>query len=375
MNILVAGDYCPQHKVAEMLLKEDYSFLDEVRNIITSADYSIVNLECPICETNETPIVKCGPALKTTRNIIDSIKYAGFNCVTLANNHFRDYGDVGCITTIETIKKHNVDYVGGGCNLLEAQKVLYKDVKGERLAIINICENEFSIATETSAGAAPLDLVDNYRQITEARNNADYVLVIVHGGHEMYNLPSLRMKKTYRHYIDIGADAVVNHHQHCFSGYEFYNGNPIVYGVGNFCFGKADAHNAIWDDGYLVNISFTKSGISINLTPYKQYSDNNKANIAIIDTTEFNQRIEKINEIIADNEKLTDNFNKWVDSCYKSKLSLFSSYHNKYLNAAASRGFIPRPASKREMLSLLNNVACEAHRDVTLAVLNNICNQ
>lgn len=375
MNIIVAGDYCPRYRIAEMLLNSDYSYFDEISDIIRSADYSIVNLECPICESDISPIVKCGPALKTNTNVVKSIKYAGFQCATLANNHFRDFGDIGCNNTINELANHRIDYVGGGNTLKEAQRVLYKDIKGERLAIINICENEFSIATETTAGAAPIDLIDNYHQILEAKSNAKYVLMIIHGGHEMYQLPSPRMKKLYRHYVDLGVDAVINHHQHCYSGYEYYKGKPIVYGIGNLCFGSPNEQISKWNEGYLVNILFCKEGVKINLTPYEQDCNKTNARIAVSDDPCFHSKIKELNDIIADDDLLSVNFNKWIASCYKSKLSLFSSYHNRYLNAAASRGYIPRPASRRELVSLLNNIACESHRDISMAVLYNACNK
>lgn len=375
MNIIVAGDYCPRYRIAEMLLNSDYSYFDEISDIIRSADYSIVNLECPICETDISPIVKCGPALKTNTNVVKSIKYAGFQCATLANNHFRDFGDIGCNNTINELANHLIDYVGGGNTLKEAQRVLYKDIKGERLAIINICENEFSIATETTAGAAPIDLIDNYHQILEAKSNAKYVLMIIHGGHEMYQLPSPRMKKLYRHYVDLGVDAVINHHQHCYSGYEYYKGKPIVYGIGNLCFGSPNEQISKWNEGYLVNILFCKEDVKINLTPYEQDCNKTNARIAVSDDPSFHSKIKELNDIIADDDLLSVNFNKWIASCYKSKLSLFSSYHNRYLNAAASRGYIPRPASRRELVSLLNNIACESHRDISMAVLYNACNK
>lgn len=43
------------------------------------------------------------------------------------------------------------------------------------------------------------------------------------------------MQEIYRFFVDIGADAVINHHQHCYSGYEVYKEKPIFYGLGNFC--------------------------------------------------------------------------------------------------------------------------------------------
>ena len=42
------------------------------------------------------------------------------------------------------------------------------------------------------------------------------------------------MKETYRFFVDCGADAVINHHQHCYSGYEYYKDKFICYGLGNF---------------------------------------------------------------------------------------------------------------------------------------------
>lgn len=65
------------------------------------------------------------------------------------------------------------------------------------IGIINFCENEWSIAEEDSAGANPMDFIDNAYQIREAKATHDKVIVIVHGDHEYYSLPSPRMQKQY----------------------------------------------------------------------------------------------------------------------------------------------------------------------------------
>ena len=373
MKVLIAGDFCPRDRISQMLERADYSFFEEVKEVVGHADYSIVNFECPVVEGDVEPIKRCGPALRTIRKAVDAIKYAGFDCVTLANNHFRDFGDEGCLTTLDELDNQNIDHVGGGVNIKEAQKILYKDIDGKKLAIVNFCENEFSIATEITAGAAPLDTVDNYHQITEAHNNADFVLVIVHGGHEHYQLPSPRMKKLYRYFVELGADAVVNHHQHCYSGYEYYNGNPIVYGLGNFCFDWSGKRNSIWNEGYCVELN-TETSL-INLIPYVQCNHDIKVCLMTREEqTRFNQRISELNVTIADDKMLFAEFDKWIESRRKSVLGIFASYHNRYLNVAASRGWIPLPVLNQEVSVLLNYVACEAHRDVAIAVLNdNMC--
>ena len=201
------------------------------------------------------PIKRVSPNLSSSPKGIEAIKYAGFDIATLANNHILDFGDQGLMDTVNLCSQYNIDTVGVGKNLEDASKILYKRKDGETLAIINCCEHEFSIAGDDTAGANPLDPIQQYYKIKEAKQSADYVLVIVHGGHEMYQLPSLRMVDTYRFFIEGGADAVINHHQHCFSGYEFYKGKPIVYGLGNFCF-DSSYRNSIWNEGYLAAIDF-----------------------------------------------------------------------------------------------------------------------
>ena len=370
MKVLVAGDFCPRYRVQEAFDRNDYSVLDAMRAIILEADYSIVNLECPVVVGEAAqPIKKCGPCLKTTPAAIEAIQYAGFDCVTLANNHFRDYGDEGCITTIDLLQKANVDYVGGGRNLKDAQRVLYKDLSGKKLAIVNICENEFSIATDKQAGAAPLDTVDNYNQITEARKNADFVLVIVHGGHEHYQLPSPRMKKLYQHFITLGADAVVNHHQHCFSGYEYVDAKPIVYGLGNFCFDGDKLRQSSWNEGYCVEIDFDT--FRIKLLPYKQCD--NKLSVRSmkeIEVSEFLTRIYELNAIISDDELLRVQFEGWCHAQSREKMITFAPYGNRYLDGAAYRGWMPMRLNFKMMVRMLNHIACEAHRDITINVMN-----
>ena len=146
---------------------------------------------------------------------------------------------------------------GGGKDVTQAGYILYRSVSGKQVAFINACEHEFSIATEDRGGSNALELVKVYRSITDARRQADYVVVIIHGGLEMYQLPTLRMKETYRFFVDAGADAVVNHHQHCFSGYEVYKGKPIFYGLGNFCFDWEGRRNSIWNQGYAITLTFS----------------------------------------------------------------------------------------------------------------------
>lgn len=361
MKLIIAGDFCPKNRVTELIDKGNYeSVLGEIKEYISQADYSIVNLEAPVVESKATPIEKCGPNLKCTSKAVKALKWAGFNMATLANNHFYDYGDNGVKETLDACQKEGITTVGGGMNIHEASQTAYLNVKGLRIGIINCCEHEFSIATENSGGANPLNPIQQYYAIQEAKKNADRALVIVHGGHEYYQLPSPRMQETYRFWVDAGADFVVNHHQHCYSGYEIYNGKPIFYGLGNFSFDWDGKRNSTWNEGYMVQISIDKDSFGFELIPYIQGND--KAGIEIIqDKNSFFASISKLNAIISDSVKLEDEHKKFMSHSSMNYLLAFEPYENKYLNALYRRGLLFSCITNKKKLQLLNYLKCEAH--------------
>lgn len=366
MKILIAGDFCQGYRVDTLVKERRYGELfDEVKPIIESADYSIVNFEFSVVLDKDAahPIPKCGPNLEGTIEAIDAVKYAGFKCCTLANNHILDQGEQCCLDTKNELEKAGIDTVGVGSNLSEAGEVFYKEIDGETLAIINCCEHEFSIATETSAGANPLNPVRQYYAIQEAKKKADYVLVIVHGGHEHYQLPSLRMQETYRFFIDAGADAVVNHHQHCYSGYDVYYDKPIFYGLGNFCFDESGSRNSIWNEGYMVVLSFGQHlKIGYELIPYTQC--NEKPSVELMkDRTTFDKSIERLNVIIQDTKELKKQVDAYYSSTATSMLLMHQPYENRILNKLYRMHLLPSLVFKKRFLMLLNYIDCESHHD------------
>jgi poly-gamma-glutamate synthesis protein (capsule biosynthesis protein) len=369
IKLLIAGDLVPLGRVASLIEAEKYEEIFEQVHLLTQEqDYSIVNLEAPIVINDAKPIDKYGPHLKCKKNVLKSIQYAGFNCVSLANNHIRDYGDEGVIDTLSSCLGFGIDVVGAGVNLDEASKILYKNIKNKKIAIVNFCENEFSIATKQNAGANPLNIVANYYKIHETKQNADYVIVIIHGGHEHYQLPSPRMKETYRFFAEAGANVIINHHQHCYSGYEVYKNIPIFYGLGNFCFENEKYKNTIWNEGYLVQLFITNDNIKFDLLPYIQCKD--KSNVEFLENKIlFDNEINRLNKIISDDKALWDNFINLINERKQIMLLPFEPYTNRYLKGLHKRGLIPSLVSNKRKKMLFNFISCESHKDVLLGSL------
>lgn len=370
MNIIIVGDFSPQDRVAQLFENnKTEAILSDVKLLLNKTDYSIVNFECAVVDNNNAkPIVKYGPCLSCPSAGVDYLNKIGFDCVTLANNHFRDFGNEGVKNSLKAFRDYGLDYVGGGLNLKESQRILFKEIRGKKLAFVNLCENEFSIATDERAGSAPLDLIANYNQIIKARNNADIVIVIVHGGSEGWQYPTPRMKKTYQWFVDIGADVVVNHHQHCFSGYEVYKEKPIFYGLGNFCFDEDGTRDCSWNYGFVLFLSIDDE-IKFELIPYEQC--NHKPEVRLLDEEEkavFNKEIEDINNVISDDRLLNINYENFIKT-KKGYLGIVSPYQNEYVRAAASRHWIPFFLPRKKMLNILNFIECESHRDIFIDVL------
>jgi len=166
--------------------------LGEVFDVFVSSEMNIVNLEAPIT-TNNTKIIKTGPHLKHSPAILDFLKNSNINVVTLANNHILDFGEDGLNHTFQYLNTNYICKVGAAENIVSAGKPLKKSIGDSTIAIINICENEWSVASANKAGTNPLDVIENVKQIKEAKKYVDFVLVIIHGGHENYNLPSPKM--------------------------------------------------------------------------------------------------------------------------------------------------------------------------------------
>ena len=373
MNIVVAGDFVPSFRLESLVREEKYdTILGDIKNIISSSDFSILNFESPIVKEDFKPIIKNGPNLSCTVNALEAIKWTGFNCITLANNHVYDYGANGLKETIRCCKEKGIEFVGVGDNLKEASRILYKEIDGETLAIINCCEHEFSIATDTTSGANPLNVIQQFYAIKEARQHADFVLVIVHGGHEHYQLPSPRMQETYRFFIDAGADAIINHHQHCYSGYELYKEKPIFYGLGNLLFDHVKKRNNIWNEGFIVSLHLKKrNNVEFELFPYTQCND--IPSIRLMrnnDFLSFTKKIEELNSIIIDESLLKKEHEKWMSLKQQNIRFMFEPYYSRVMKRLYCWGFLPSFVTKKRKLKLINYLSCESHIDIVRYIIN-----
>lgn len=371
VTILCAGDFSPRDLLADQIEQEKFaSIFDHVRQQVSVADYAIVNLEAPVINRDSAkPIAKIGPNLHCSPKAIDALVYAGFNMVTLANNHFYDFGDTGVSDTLEACQG-KLDVIGGGLCLRDASQPVRKTIKQRTFTFINCCEHEYSIATPHSGGSNPLNPFVVFKQIQEAKEKNDKIIVIVHGGREWFQYPTPRMKETYRFFIDAGADVVINHHQHCYCGYEEYKKGLIFYGLGNFCFYHKQYTDDLWNYGYFVELFFEENTNSYKIRPYKQCSD--KMGVFMLADEEldrFTKHLEDLSSAIQDDELLTSKLNDFITWPAKDPLVVFEPYSYRVLAALRRRRLLPSFVSQKKKEHIKAKLLCESHRDCIMAAL------
>lgn len=319
---------------------------NDVLDVFATGDRVIVNLECALTES-ENKIKKYGPNLKGPKNSADTLKAAGVTDCMLSNNHIYDYGREGLKDTIEQLDRVGLKYTGIGKNYEDSRKNHTIVIDGITVTIVNVCEHEYTYATDIREGARPFDEFETMDDIRCAKANADYVIVIYHGGKEYCRYPSPRLYKACHEMVKCGADVVLCQHSHIIGVYEKFEGAHIVYGQGNFHFVKY-MDKDFWKEGLIATLDVTKAGIDIEFTPVKAMDDG----IRLADDEEKTQIM---NDFWERSESLRDGtwLNGWreyvatVEKQYKKKISGY-----------------PEDANDTEFQNFAHYLDCEAHTDI-----------
>ena len=266
LKILFGADVVPTEEISNAYFaKGDVKTLfGDLPTLIKEYDRFMINLECALTDSDKG-IEKCGPCLKADKGTAETLKKLGVTDVALANNHVFDFGIKGLLDTKETLEKANLPYTGVGENDTDSRKIYYIHEKGKTVAIVNVCEHEYSYALPDRMGANPFDPFITMQDIRLAKKNADFVVVLYHGGKEHCRYPSPRLRNLCREMVLNGACVVLTQHSHCIGCYEEYEGGHIVYGQGNFHFAWPNKTD-LWNTSLVVGVEFADK-VAINFYP------------------------------------------------------------------------------------------------------------
>lgn len=202
-----------------------------VAGILNAADIVFGNLENPIIK--DCRITTSGMIFCTKPEMINGLKYAGVDILSIANNHAKNYGDSGFFETKKYLNENTINYVGDG-------NLIIKDIDGTKFGFLG-----FNFL-DTYPKDLDIDL------IKESKTKVNVLIAMVHWGSEYTPEPTKAQKNIAESLIGSGVDVIAGVHPHWVQGVDKINDKVIFYSLGNFIFDQA------WSED-------TKKGLAIRL--------------------------------------------------------------------------------------------------------------
>ncbi len=263
---IVLGTTWPEDRIPPDV---EHRFFDGVAQTLAGGDIVFGNLEGALTDSEETtkdPSRGTQYAFRMPPRFAGVLRDAGFNVLSLANNHSSDFGPAGLEDTVNALQAHGILAVG------LQNEIVYQEIRGIRIAWIGF--SYLGLHNNIH------DMEEVARLVSEADRNATLVIVTFHGGAE--GSDALRVPDGEEKYlgenrgnlvrfartaVESGADLVLGHGPHVLRGVECYWQKLIVYSLGNFvgyqAFStrRAAAISAILDvtldeDGWLRRVAF-----------------------------------------------------------------------------------------------------------------------
>jgi poly-gamma-glutamate synthesis protein (capsule biosynthesis protein) len=244
VSLAAVGDVMLDYGLGQQILLGyiDYPF-GQVAGYLQEADITVGNFESAMTNIGE-PLNKVY-VFNAPLNAAESLTYAGFDLMTLANNHALDYGPEALSQTIGILNRYGIGTFGAGEDIEDAYAPVIMEVDGLKIAFLGYLNTAEEIsghdpyegtASEDTPGAAWASPDNVVNGINAIKDEVDIVVVVLHSGLEYCETPSPTQVTLSQAAINAGADIVIGHHAHTLQGVQFYNGGVIVYGLGNFAF-------------------------------------------------------------------------------------------------------------------------------------------
>lgn len=208
----------------------------KIGEYLASADLTFGNLETTISERGYN--VGSIYSFRSNPKVAEGLLFAGFDVLSVANNHMGDWTRQAFEDTFGILKTNGINYAGGGFNEEEAHSPTIREIKGTKFGFLGYTDlgARYTEAKGDASGIAWASKEIVEKDVKNAKEKSDFVIVSFHFGDEYKPLSNARQKILARSAIDAGASLVIGHHPHVIQEIEEYNGGYIAYSLGNFVF-------------------------------------------------------------------------------------------------------------------------------------------
>jgi len=221
VRLFFVGDIMLGRDVENYLDREgsDYPFR-QLGDLLEAPDLMVGNFEGIVQEPHiQAPSMTFQFSIR--REYLHALRDAGFDILSLSNNHSSDYGDTARARTQELCVAYGLSCVG------DARRVATQvyEVEGTRVGIL-FGHTTWGNQTNDSFVTA----------MHELQSDSDVQIAYMHWGDEYALIHNANQQALAEALIDAGGDAIIGHHPHVVQDIAVYNGRPIFYSLGNFIF-------------------------------------------------------------------------------------------------------------------------------------------
>lgn len=260
IKMAFVGDIMLDRGVKQSVTKNfggKYERLFEKMPFLAKYDLLFGNLEGPVSDVGEDR--RNLYSFRMNPSTLSTLKDAGFDALSIANNHIGDWGHSAFFDTLTRLNNLEIKAVGGGVNLEDAEQPKIIEKNGMRIGFLGFTDvgpNDME-ATKKEPGILLASDPRFAEIITKASHDLDALVVSIHFGDE-YKPANSRQKYLSRLAIDSGAKFVIGHHPHVVQDIEAYEDGLIAYSLGNFIFDQYFSKETM--QGMLLEINLSKDG-------------------------------------------------------------------------------------------------------------------
>lgn len=307
IKLSFTGDILPSERMNRVTGGDYHACFAHIQSL-SDCDYLVGNLETPVAgkAMRYTHERYC---FNTPEGILDALKEADFDMLTLANNHCMDRGEEGIQKTLETCRNYGFDTIGLYDSQAARDRIFVRDFGELKVAFVNYTYGTNAFAhgrfldhpymvnllqpEETRPGS--IHLLNDYRQIAadvrriyggmneeyaaaapylaqlkadicSARQQADYVIAVIHNGGQYIEAVDPYSAFIAEKIRAFGADLIVGHHQHLIQSCSMEDGFLKIFCLGNFLYDNRIEYGELYFDKptynavYHLNLSKNENG-------------------------------------------------------------------------------------------------------------------
>jgi poly-gamma-glutamate synthesis protein (capsule biosynthesis protein) len=258
--------------------------LEPISGRLAAADITVGNLESTLARLGPPMQFPTGDSFAASPAVRADLRRAGFDALSLANNHTGDFGEESLVRTLDLLRAAGLPTFGAGRDLTQAERPVVLERHGIRFGFLGF--NAIGETPEAGPGqpgalsvgmpprTGPLDRGELDRVLGAVRRLAhrvDVVTVLPHWGEQYTHRPWPVQRLVARELVRAGADLVVGGHPHWVQGADLVGDALVVHSLGNFVF---DMDTAETTEGLMLEATFWGDRLmAADFVPYRIGAD------------------------------------------------------------------------------------------------------